>query len=134
VHGTAVTKPVTQAVVGLGKCVDVRGGETKNGTAVQLYTCNQGAAQTWARSGTTFQALGGCLDVKKSGTKNRTKVQLWGCNGSAAQDWTAGEQGSLVNTRSGRCLDIPQGISKKRVQLQIYRCNGSDAQRWSLEG
>jgi hypothetical protein len=133
VHGTAVTQPVTHAIVGLGKCVDVRGAKTKNGTAVQLYTCNQGAAQTWERSGTTFQALGKCLDVKSSGTKNKTKVQLWGCNGSTAQDWTAGEQGSLVNAGSGRCLDIPKGISKKRVQLQIYDCNGSDAQRWSLD-
>ena len=134
VRGTAVVAPVTRAIVGLGKCVDVRGGETKNGTAVQLYPCNSGDAQTWERSGTTFQALGKCLDVKRSGTKDKTKVQLWGCNGSAAQDWTAGEQGSLVNAGSGRCLDIPKGRSKKRVQLQIYSCNGSDAQRWSLTG
>lgn len=132
-HGQAVATPVTQAIVGLGKCVDVRGSKTRNGTPVQLYPCNEGEGQTWARSGTTFQALGKCLDVKKSGTKNKTKVQLWGCNGSAAQDWSAGDAGSLVNGGSGRCLDIPKGVSKKRVQLQIYDCNGSDAQRWALK-
>ena len=134
VRGTAVTTPDGGAITGLGKCVDVRKGKKKNGTAVQLYTCNQSDAQTWVQDGSTFRALGKCLDVKKSGTKNKTKVQLWGCNGTAAQDWTVGENSSLVNSRSGRCLDIPHGRSKKGVQLQIYRCNGSDAQRWSLDG
>jgi hypothetical protein len=133
VHGTAVTKAVTHAITGLGKCVDVRGGKTKNGTAVQLYTCNQTDSQTWVQDGKTFQSLGKCLDVKKGATKNKTKVQLWRCNDTAAQNWAVGKDGSLVNTNSGRCLDIPKGISKKKVQLQIYNCNGSEAQSWSLD-
>ena len=134
VHGTAVEKSAAHAITGLGKCVDVRGGKTKIGTAVQLYTCNQTDPQSWTQTGSTLKSLGKCLDVKKGGTKNKTKVQLWGCNGTAAQDWTVGDDGSIVNTNSGRCLDIPKGVSKKKVQLQIYGCNGSDAQRWSLDG
>ncbi|SEQ82602.1 choice-of-anchor D domain-containing protein [Microlunatus flavus] len=132
VHGTAVAQPVSHAITGMGKCVDVRKSRTKNGTAVQLYTCNQTKAQAWAHDGTTFRSLGKCLDVKKSGTKNKTKVQLWGCNGTDAQDWTIGENGSLVNAGSGRCLDIPHSAAKNKVQLQIYACNGSEAQRWSF--
>ncbi|SER35769.1 choice-of-anchor D domain-containing protein [Microlunatus flavus] len=134
IQGTAVAKPVTSAIVGLGdRCVDVRKGKTKNGTAVQLYTCNGSDSQTWARSGDTLQALGKCLDVKKGGTKKGTKVQLWGCNDTSAQQWSGGPDGSLVNAASGKCLDIPKGISKKKVQLQIWTCNGSDAQRWVLK-
>ncbi|GAB2581375.1 choice-of-anchor D domain-containing protein [Microlunatus antarcticus] len=134
VHGTAVTKPVTHAITGLGKCVDVRKGKTKNGTAVQLYTCNQTDSQTWVQDGSTLKSLGKCLDVKGGSTKNKAKVQLWGCNGSAAQDWKVGDDSSLVNTKSGRCLDVPDGKAKNKVQLWIYNCNGSDAQRWSLDG
>ncbi|MGW3288619.1 ricin-type beta-trefoil lectin domain protein, partial [Streptomyces sp. NPDC001002] len=34
-----------------GKCVDVAGANTANGTAVQLYDCNGTAAQTWSNPG-----------------------------------------------------------------------------------
>ncbi|GAA3550124.1 hypothetical protein GCM10022197_01190 [Microlunatus spumicola] len=133
VHGAAVAKPVSYAIQGLGdRCVDVRKGKDKNGTAVQLYNCNQTDSQTWVRDGDTLRSLGKCLDVKKGGTKNHTKVQLWNCNGSEAQSWSGGKDGSLVNAKSGKCLDIPKGVSKNKVQLQIWTCNGSDAQRWSL--
>ncbi|MGW5434906.1 RICIN domain-containing protein [Streptomyces sp. NPDC004059] len=30
-----------------GKCLDVQGGKTDNGTPVQIYTCNDSAAQGW---------------------------------------------------------------------------------------
>src|SRR5215208_4259455 len=30
-----------------GKCVDVTGGSSANGTRIQLLTCNGGAAQQW---------------------------------------------------------------------------------------
>jgi len=134
VHGTAVAQPVTHAITGLGgKCVDVRGGKTKNGTAVQLYTCNQSDSQTWVHTGDTLKSLGKCLDVKGGSTKQNAKVQLWGCNGTSAQDWTVGPKDTLVNAKSERCLDVPGAVSKKKVQLQIHSCNGTDAQRWSLD-
>ncbi len=135
VHGTAAAKAATSTIVGLGnRCVDVRGGKTKNGTAVQLYRCNDSGSQAWAHTGTTFKSLGKCLDVKNATTKNHGKVQLWGCNGTSAQSWKVGAKGSLVNVRSGKCLDIPKGKSKDKVQLQIYTCNASGAQRWTLGG
>ncbi|MGI3780843.1 MAG: choice-of-anchor D domain-containing protein [Janthinobacterium lividum] len=133
VHGTAAATAPSSTIVGLGgRCVDVRGGKTKNGTAVQLYRCNSSGSQTWAQTGRTFKSLGKCLDVKNASTKNHGKVQLWGCNGTSAQDWKVGAKGALVNVKSGKCLDIPKGKSKNKVQLQIYTCNGSAAQRWSL--
>ena len=59
-----------------GKCVDVAGASSTNGTKVDLYTCNGTAAQVWTHSGSTFQALGKCLDVAAAGTADGTKVQL----------------------------------------------------------
>ncbi|MGH3994788.1 MAG: ricin-type beta-trefoil lectin domain protein, partial [Pseudonocardiaceae bacterium] len=57
--------PVSGRITGLaGKCVDVRGSGTADGTAVQLYTCNGTAAQTWTvASDGTLRALGKCMDV-----------------------------------------------------------------------
>jgi chitinase len=115
-----------------GKCVDVAGAQTTNGTAVQLYTCNGTNAQQWTVTGGTLQALGKCMDVTSAGTANGTKVQLWDCNGTGAQQWTPGANGSLVNTNSGKCLDATGPSSADGTRLQIWSCAGSANQSWVL--
>jgi chitinase len=115
-----------------GKCVDVAGASTANGTKVDLYTCNGTGAQQWTHSGNTFRALGKCLDVTAAGTANGTKVQLYDCNGTAAQAWTAGANNSLVNTGSGKCLDVTDWSTADGNQLQIWACGGTANQSWTL--
>ena len=115
-----------------GKCVDVAGASSANGTAVQIYTCNGTNAQSWTHSGNAFQALGKCLDVAAAGTANGTKVQLYDCNGTGAQQWTQGANGSLVNTGSGKCLDDTDWSTTDGTQLQIWTCTGTANQSWTL--
>ena len=115
-----------------GKCVDVAGAGTANGTAVQLYDCNGTAAQSWTvGSDQTLRALGKCMDVTSGGTANGTKVQLWDCNGTGAQKWQA-SGGSLVNPQSGRCLDATGPSSANGTRLQIWDCTGGANQQWTL--
>jgi chitinase len=115
-----------------GKCVDVSGANTANGTAIQLWTCNGTAAQQWTHTGNTFQALGKCMDVTSAGTANGTKIQLWDCNGTGAQAWTQGANGSLVNTGSGKCLDATGPSSADGTRLQIWTCAGTANQSWTI--
>jgi hypothetical protein len=123
----------TGPIVGLaGKCLDVRGGSTADGTQIQLYTCNGTAAQTWTRNGSTLRALGKCLDVSGSGTANGTKIQLWTCNGTGAQSWSAGANSSLVNANSGKCLDVSGNNSADSTVVHLWTCNGAANQRWTL--
>ncbi|WP_328539872.1 ThuA domain-containing protein [Streptomyces sp. NBC_00344] len=138
--GTGGTTPpgdgtATGAITGYGgKCVDVPGAGTANGTAVQLYDCNGTAAQKWtAGTDGTVKALGKCLDVTAAGTANGTRTQLWDCNGTGAQKWTA-RDGALVNAGSGRCLDATGPSSANGTRLQIWDCTGSANQRWQLPG
>ncbi|WP_327004161.1 ricin-type beta-trefoil lectin domain protein [Dactylosporangium sp. NBC_01737] len=122
----------TGAVTGLaGKCVDVAGSNTANGTVVQLYTCNGSGAQQWT-VGTdgTLRALGKCLDVNAASTADGTKIQLWDCNGSAAQAWTAGTDGTL--RALGKCLDVTGNVSTDGTPLQLWTCFAGANQRWVL--
>jgi hypothetical protein len=76
----------------LGRCMDVAGGLTANGTKVQLYDCNSSGAQVWqARAdGTLFNPQSGrCLDDPNGTTTNGTQLQIYDCNTSAAQKWTS---------------------------------------------
>ncbi|VVJ15460.1 Uncharacterised protein [Amycolatopsis camponoti] len=114
-----------------GKCVDVAGASTANGTTVDLYTCNGTGAQQWTASSGTLRALGKCLDVASAGTANGSRVQLYDCNGTGAQQWTAsGSQ--LVNPASGKCLDATGPSSADGTPLQIWTCTGAANQSWTL--
>jgi len=124
----------TGAITGFGgKCVDVAGANSANGTAVQLYDCNGTAAQSWtvAADG-TLQALGKCMDLAGGGTANGTQVQLYDCNGTGAQQWQPRSGGALVNTQSGRCLDATGVSSANGTRLQIWDCSGGANQMWTL--
>ncbi|SEN79981.1 mannan endo-1,4-beta-mannosidase [Actinacidiphila rubida] len=116
-----------------GKCVDVAGASSANGTAVQLYDCNGTGAQSWTVGADgTIRALGKCLDVTGQGTANGTPLQLWDCNGSGAQQWTAESDGHLKNPQSGRYLDDPGGATTNATRLQIWDRNTNPWQTWHL--
>ncbi|QKV81537.1 ricin-type beta-trefoil lectin domain protein [Amycolatopsis sp. Hca4] len=114
-----------------GKCVDVAGAATANGTTVDLYTCNGTNAQQWTASTGTLRALGKCLDVAAAGTANGSRVQLYDCNGTGAQQWTrSGTQ--LLNPASGKCLDATGPSSADGTPLQIWTCTGAANQSWTF--
>src|SRR6266545_4151286 len=116
-----------------GKCVDVAGANTANGTAVQLYTCNGTGAQRWTVGGDgTLIALGKCADVTFGATGNGAKVQLYDCNGTGAQVWQPQPDGTLRNPQSGKCLDATDRSSADGTRLQIWDCHGGANQVWHL--
>ncbi|CAL9672882.1 hypothetical protein SUDANB178_07592 [Streptomyces sp. enrichment culture] len=128
---------VIQVAGAPGKCLDVQGGGTANGTPVQIYTCNGGPAQEWdlygwydgghvLRNGHS----GKCLDVLNGATADGAKIQVRNCNDSVkAQQWKfdVRNAGPLVNAASGKCVHLPTfDNSKDAVQ---WTCNGSAAQK-----
>ncbi|POX52393.1 glucosylceramidase [Streptomyces sp. Ru71] len=122
--------------VGLaGKCLDVAGGSTANGTAVQLYDCNGTAAQRWTvPSDGSIQALGKCLDVTSGSTADGAKVQLYDCNGTGAQKWSYNAAtGDIVNLAANKCLDVTDNTSANGTRTQIWTCTGAANQKWHLQ-
>ncbi|WP_436520972.1 chitosanase [Actinoplanes sp. HUAS TT8] len=118
-----------------GKCIDVAGASSANGTAIQLYDCNGSAAQQWTVGNTdgTIRSLGKCLDVTAAATTNGAKIQLYDCNATAAQKWTV-SNGTLVNSGSGKCLDVTDKSTANGARLQIWTCAGGTNQLWTLPG
>jgi hypothetical protein len=131
---TFTTSGGTNRITGLaGKCLDVAGAGTADGTKIQLYTCNGTAAQQWTVTpNSTVKSLGKCLDVAGGATANGTKAQLWTCNGTGAQNWAAQADGSLRNPASGRCLDVLNANSADGQQIHIWDCLGAASQKWVL--
>jgi hypothetical protein len=126
------TTPRVGPITGVGgKCVDVSGMSSTDGTKIQLWTCNGQSNQQWTvGSDGTIRSLGKCMTV--NATTNGSPVQLWSCNGGNGQRWTPGANSSLVNAQSGRCLDANGGSSANGTQLIIWDCHGATNQRWTL--
>ncbi|WP_406335934.1 ricin-type beta-trefoil lectin domain protein [Streptomyces sp. NBC_00203] len=114
-----------------GKCLDVNGAGTADGTAVQIWACGEGANQFWsAYTDGTLRSMGKCLDAAGGGTANGTKVQIWACHGGSNQVWQP-HNGGYRNPASGRCLDDPGFSTADGTQLVLWDCQGSSNQKWT---
>ncbi|WP_199551402.1 ThuA domain-containing protein [Streptomyces sp. N35] len=132
--GTPDPTPRTGAVKGVnGKCLDVRGGASADGTQIQIYTCNTSAAQQWtAAADQTLRALGKCLDVSGGGSADGTKIQLYTCNGSGAQKWAPQSDGTIRNPQSAKCLDASGGTWNDSTPVHLWSCHTGPNQKWTL--
>ena len=113
------------------KCMDVNGAGTADGTAVQTWSCGNGANQYWsAYTDGTLRSMGKCLDTAGGATANGTRVQIWSCHGGANQVWQP-YNGGYRNPASGRCLDVPGSSTADGTQLVLWDCNGGSNQKWT---
>ncbi|MDQ2813113.1 MAG: ricin-type beta-trefoil lectin domain protein [Actinomycetota bacterium] len=75
----------------LGRCLDIDGNGTANGTKVELYDCNGVGGQQWvpqANGSLLNPQSGRCLDDPSGNITNGTPLQIYDCNGNAAQVFT----------------------------------------------
>jgi hypothetical protein len=120
-----------------GKCLDVPGSTTTQGTQLQVWTCNDQTNQVWTRtaSGQLTVYSGGnlrCLDASGQGRTNGTPVIIWACTGGANQQWTLNANGSITGVQSGLCLDVSGAGTANGTRVQLWACTGGGNQQWAL--
>jgi hypothetical protein len=113
-----------------GKCVDVPNGSFVDSAPLQMWTCNNSAAQKWTFTGNTVQAGGKCMDVAGGATGNGSAVQLYTCNGTGAQQFVLSGAGDLVNVAANRCVDIVNRNTADGARLHLWDCTGTTNQKW----
>lgn len=118
----------TAAIVGTqsGRCVDVPGYRTTNGTQVQLWDCHGGINQQWTyTSGRALSVYGNkCLDAEGYGTSPGTRVTIYDCHGGTNQQWTINADGSITGVQSGLCLDANAAGAANGTRIVLWSCNG----------
>jgi hypothetical protein len=130
---TSASEPSGE-ITGLGGlCIDVPSSDTRNGNPLQVWGCDDTAAQTWTiKKDGTIRAFGKCMDVKNAGTANNTTVQLWNCDDTPAQKWVHRSDGTLYSKFSGKCLDAYSVNYGWGSHLAIWACNDSSNQQFKL--
>lgn len=121
----------------VGKCLNVKGNVTANGTPVQVFDCNGSSGQNWSIvKGQTKVQLAGtnfCLDA---GSKPASGVALkiWTCYDSLpAQDWWFTNDSRIAVTNKGQCMDFKDGLFTNNNTVQTWKCTDNNTnQVWSL--
>lgn len=117
--------------VASGRCLDVPGAATTDGTQLQLWDCNNRTNQQWTHTTTGELRVYGdkCLDA--AGTGNGAKVQIYACWGGDNQKWRLNSDGTIVGVQSGLCLDAAANGTANGTLIQLYSCWNGANQRWS---
>ncbi len=122
-----------------GKCADVEGAATADGTPVNLFECHGGANQQWDFEyhfpGYLVRGISGqCLHPEGlTGSGNPGLVvsacsgteQLWQLGGGFPTDFT------LVHADTGMCMDVEDAGTADGTRLQLFPCHGGANQLWS---
>lgn len=122
-----------------GNCLDVQGGVKTNGTAVQIYTCNGGAAQQWTLEGSEddlhLRNVGSqkCLDAAGNVSANGTKIQIYDCYKSVGQSWKGDVRATspLKSVSTGKCLDL--SAFTKGTDARLWDCKDASVQKFLIK-
>jgi hypothetical protein len=129
---TPVGGPLVSALS--GRCADLPGSSTTNGTQLTVWDCNGGDNQkvTYSASTKALKILGKCFDAHGGATVPGTKVEIYDCNGGTNQQWNVNAGGSITGVQSGICLDVAGATNPNGTGLDLWTCNGGANQSWTL--
>jgi hypothetical protein len=103
-----------------GYCLDDHQNSAAVNAAVDDWSCNGTAAQSFSQVGTTITHDNRCLGIDQTSLAHSNLVSLQNCNGTANQAWDVGIFG-LMNVSSGQCLAVPAaGVGR---QLVVSSCD-----------
>ena len=111
-----------------GRCLDVNGAATANGTQMITWDCHTNANQQFTQNGQALQVVGKCLDAPTNAGSG-ARVQIWDCNGGANQNWTIGTNGTITSVQTGLCLN--SGGTANGAAVTVATCNSGTSQRWA---
>jgi O-glycosyl hydrolase len=115
-----------------GKCLDVPGVSTTDGTQLDIYTCNAGSNQEYTLEPDGEITVYGdkCLDAYDQGKTAGTIVDIYTCNGGSNQLWQVHPDGTITNDESGLCLDVIGQGTSNGTKIDLWTCNGGSNQKW----
>jgi hypothetical protein len=126
-------------------CLDLQGGDTTNGTPVQMWTCGalRGLNQRWTIDLSTSEILygssGKCLTLPPTG-----QAYLYDCTLPDMQRFKV-MTGGRIKLKKGKCLDVQgwtdaqyragQGLPFDGEAVQQFKCIPAQLnQRWHMSG
>lgn len=130
-----VVLPNDSSLVGVAsrRCLDVSGGQAKDGTPLEIWDCNNLSPQKWTPGPNgSLRAMGLCMDAAYGSAANGTVVQLVNCDGLPAQRFGLNSVHELKNLGSGMCVAVKGGQTSAGARLQLWDCTGKSDEKWTI--
>jgi hypothetical protein len=138
--GPPPAPPETMQSWASGKCLDLPGGQTSDGTLTIQYDCRGGPNQQWniepagnADYRIVSRMSGKCVGTDAASAAAGGHIVQSRCDGSPGQLWalkTAGNGYVIRNAATGLCLDVPGASIANGVKPVAWTCNGASNQTW----
>ncbi|WP_020391508.1 ricin-type beta-trefoil lectin domain protein [Kribbella catacumbae] len=115
--------------VASGRCLDVPGFSTTNGTALDLWDCNGGGNQSWNRTAEKQLTVysNKCLTIGGAGAGSPAIIDA--CTGAPNQAWEINADKTISSIgQPGLCLEAAGTGNGSAVIVAI--CNGQSNQQW----
>jgi hypothetical protein len=125
-------------------CIDLPGGNARNGARLQIWDCNGSANQIWNPVLVDPKGVWGpfviqyaaepskCIDIAGGNLKDGATLQLWDCNGLAQQQFdNRGTERNMPlfqiasHANYDLVIDIPSGKMENGNELQMWHDTGS---------
>ena len=120
--------------VASGRCVDVPGFSTTNGTALDLWDCNGGGNQSWNwTAGEQLTVYGNkCMTIGGDGSSAGSPVIITDCTGAPNQAWELNGDMSVISVGHPElCLDAAGAGTGNGAPVDVWFCNGQANQQWT---
>jgi len=122
-------------------CLDLYGGDTKNGNKIDIWTCSPGTkGQQWLFQGGQYKIQSmvdpsKCIDGHQ--LAERTQLQIWDCNGLPAQTFSYNPNSGAIfagkstkESSNNQCISLTD--TKDGAPVQLFGCNGAGTMNWAL--
>jgi beta-glucanase (GH16 family) len=149
VFGTSASGPVPDGTYKLiarhsGKCADVQGLGTTNGSNVHQWSYGGGNNQKWTIThlgSSQYKIIGvqsgRCLDVAAQSTADGANIQIWDYLGQSNQKWTvaatSGGYYRLTAVHSGKVLDVSGVSTADGANIHQWTWVGGNNQQWAFQ-
>lgn len=121
-----------------GKCLDLEGRETANGTEIHQWSCHGADSQLWWQDPDgrihNKSAPDKCIDAAGAGTSEGTRIVLWSCHDGPNQVWQRGASNSYrISNASHMALDIKDPFWGDGMRAHLWTYHGGKSKRWSWD-
>ncbi|MFG2942925.1 family 43 glycosylhydrolase [Streptomyces sp. NPDC048282] len=143
--GETATTPTAYTLVNRnsGKCLDVAGGNTADGTNVFQWTCNGGGNQKWRvedqgndTSRLVNVATGKVLDTADCSTADGADLRQWSWLDNNCQKfrliYTGGDHVRIANANSGKVADVADCGTADGTDVRQWTWLNNTCQQWRL--
>ncbi|QFQ96802.1 family 43 glycosylhydrolase [Streptomyces phaeolivaceus] len=143
--GETATTPTAYTIVNRnsGKCLDVEGGNTADGTNIFQWTCTGGANQKWRvedmaddTSRLVNVATGKVMDTADCSAADGADIRQWSWLNNNCQKsrliYTGGDYVRIVNASTGKVADVANCGTGNGVDVRQWTWLNNNCQQWRL--